>query len=329
MGYEVDFFPVSTGGAAVLVRWGTPGDYKLLVYDGGTLATGQRLVKHIREHCFCSHVDYVVSSHPAPQRAEGLRPVLEQFSVGEFWTHRPWLHTARPEAATESVRELEQLALDRKIPVHEPFAGAVIGPFTVLSPNRSWYLNGLLPALGSALPSAGLTLADVARWAHAAGAGIVSRWDFEPLPYDPAIHVEHESSAVLYGEFEGRGVLLTSDAGVRALGDACSFAEHLGLALPSNLRLMQVPGDGRPDHLSSRVLDRLIGERQPRERRSYGKTAFISAPEEALPRGYRIVIDALMRRGAMSYMTQGSQFHHAYEMPERSWLPAVPVRAKG
>ena len=44
--------------------------------------------------------------------------------------------------------------------MHEPFAGAVIGPFTVLSPNRSWYVEGLLPAFGTALPrGAGLTLA--------------------------------------------------------------------------------------------------------------------------------------------------------------------------
>lgn len=161
-------------------------------------------------------------------------------------------------------QRLEQLALARRIPVYEPFAGSLIGPFTVLSPNRSWYVGGLLPAFGTALPrAAGLTLADLARWVRLAGAGIGACWDFEPLPQDPATRAEDESSVVLYGEFEGRGVLLTSNAGIRALSDACTLAEHLDLNLPSNLRLMQVPDQGNPDNLSSRVLDRLVGERQP------------------------------------------------------------------
>ena len=141
----------------------------------------------------------------------------------------------------------------------------------------------------------------------------------------PATSAQGESSVVLYGESEGRGVLLTSDAGIRALSDACTFAGHPGLGLPSNLRLMQLPNDGKPDHLSSRVLDRLVGERQPREQRRYTKTAFMTAPPDAPPMGHRIVTDALMRRGALSFMSQGKQLHHAHEMPERSWYVAKPV----
>jgi hypothetical protein len=189
-------------------------------------------------------------------------------------------------------------------------------------------VEGLLPAFGTTLPrGAGLTLADAARWVRLASAGMGSRWDFEPLPRDAATSAEDESSVVLYGEFEGRGVLLTSNAGIRALSDASTFAEHLGLGLPTNLRLMQVPNDGKPDHLSSRVLDRLVGERQPRDRREYTKTAFMSAPHDSLPMGYRIVTDALKRRGALTFLSQGTQLHHAYDMPQRSWYPAKPMGA--
>lgn len=326
MGYEVDLFPGADGGAAIVVRWGALDNYRLLVYDVGTPAAAQQLVKHIREQCLTSHVQHVVIPHPNRRHAGGLEVVLDQLSVGELWMHRPSTHTDRVSEAGTVARKLEELALAREIPLHEPFAGAVIGPFTVLSPSRSWYVEGLLPAFEAALPPAsGPTLADAARWIRLASAAVGSRWDVEVLPRDPATSAEDESSAVLYGEFEGRGVLLTSHAGVRALSDACTFAEYLGLGLPSNLRLMQVPNDGKPDHLSSRVLDRLVGERLPREQRHFTKTAFMSAPRDAPPMGYKIVTDALMRRGVLSFQTQGPQLHHAHEMPHRDWLPAGPV----
>jgi hypothetical protein len=328
LGYEVDLFPGAAGGAAIVVRWGAPGDYRLLVYDGGTAAAAEQLVKHVREHCLTMHVDHVVVPHPSRRHAGGLEVILHKLSVGELWMHRPSTHTDRLSEAATVAHKLEELALARDIPVHEPFAGAVIGPFTVLSPNRSWYVEGLLPAFEAALPPAtGLTLADAARWVRLASAAVGNRWDVETLPRDPVTSAEDESSVVIYGEFEGRGVLLTSNAGVRALSDACTFAEYLGLGLPSNLRLMQVPNDGKPDHLSSRVLDRLVGERLPREQHQYTKTAFMSAARDAPPMGYKIVTDALMRRGVLSFQTQGPQLHHAHHMPNRDWLPAGPVGA--
>ncbi len=42
MGYEVDFLPVRSGGAAISVRWGRPGNYKVLVYDAGTAVSAVR-----------------------------------------------------------------------------------------------------------------------------------------------------------------------------------------------------------------------------------------------------------------------------------------------
>ncbi|OUL98006.1 hypothetical protein [Variovorax sp. JS1663] len=332
MSYEVDFFAARTGGAAIAVRWGAPGNYRLLVYDGGTRASGLELVKHIREHCQSKHVDYVVCSQPDYTHAEGLELVFERLSIGALWMHRPWRHSRRVMPPGISIgRRLEQLALDRRIPIHEPYAGAAVGPFTVLSPNRSWYMEQLLPAFGRPQPLlAGLTLADAARWARLVSAGFGSRWDYEPLPHNPRTNAEDESSAVLYGEFESRGVLLTGDAGIRALSHACACAEQLGLAVPSNLRMMQVPGRGGPHHLSSVVLNRLVGERLPRAQRHgiHFKTAFMSAPPGAPPLGYRVVADALQRRGVFSYLTQGTQLYHAHEMPDRGWGPAMRVGVK-
>ena len=88
MGYEVDFLPVEAGGAAICVRWGTPGNYKVLVYDGGTVDSGEHLVRHVESHYMTSRVDYVVSSHPACDHSAGLAVVLRKLRVGELWMRR-------------------------------------------------------------------------------------------------------------------------------------------------------------------------------------------------------------------------------------------------
>ncbi len=327
MGYEVDFFPVVTGGAAVTVRWGTPGRYKVMVYDGGTRTSGERVVEHVRAHYETQRVDYLVSSHPDAHHAEGLACVLERLTVGELWTHRPWACSEPGGRASSAARRVEQLALEKGIPVHEPFAGAVIGPFTVLSPQRQWYLDSLVPGFDAGLAqTAGLTLGRLDRSVRFAVAALGSRWDLEPLPRAPAaVRPQDQSSAVLYGEFEGRGVLLTGDAGIAALDAACSFAEQLGLLMPSNLRLLQVPNQGRPEHLTSAVLDRIVGARQPEDQRRQGKSAFVSVARNAPPSSYKVVTDALKRRGALSFATQGVQLHHSHEMPERGWRQAGAV----
>ncbi len=50
LGYEIDFLPVGNGdksGDAIAVRYGEPGNYKVMVVDGGTKESGQALVAHI------------------------------------------------------------------------------------------------------------------------------------------------------------------------------------------------------------------------------------------------------------------------------------------
>ena len=86
---------------------------------------------------------------------------------------------------------------------------------------------------------------------------------------------------MLYGEFDGRGVLLTGRAGVQALDAAASFAELLGIDLPSQLCLLQAPNAGSLDHVSTRVLDRIVGQSKPPSQRKYTKSAFISISIEA------------------------------------------------
>ena len=77
--------------------------------------------------------------------------------------HRPWAYSAgllnrfrdhrftagglesRLREALDAAHELEEIAVAGRIPISEPFQGAVIGPFIVLSPERDWYLRELVP----------------------------------------------------------------------------------------------------------------------------------------------------------------------------------------
>ena len=163
-GFEIDFINVGSGersGDAIAVRYGTPGNYIVMVVDGGNKESGQALVDHIQTNYKTSFVHYLVNTHPDMDHASGLEVVLEKLSVGEVWLHQPWKYkeqiltlmkdqriTAnsleeRMKNALNHAYKIEEIAKKKikPIPVHEPFAGSRIGSFYVASPSRSWYLE--------------------------------------------------------------------------------------------------------------------------------------------------------------------------------------------
>lgn len=331
MGYEVDFLPVKSGGAAISVRWGQPGDYKVLVYDAGTALSGAQMVAHIQNLYMTSHVDYLVSSHPASDHMDGLPVVLGKLTVGELWMQRPWAYSRRLRSAMGPARALESLAKSRGVPVFEPFAGANVGPFVVLSPGHDWYVDALLPAFNAKFdgkfdgPGEGASqrIARLLEFVH-----LLDRWTRryarERLRAHATTTAENESSAVLYGEFGGQGVLLTGRAGVQALDAGATFAERLGVDLPSQLCLLQAPNAGNLNHVSTQVLDRIVGQSTPAAQRKHTKSAFVSISIEARQRLSRILTEALSRRGALSFATRGVSLHHWHEMPDRGWYRTQP-----
>jgi beta-lactamase superfamily II metal-dependent hydrolase len=329
MGYEVDLLSVASGGGALCVRWGVPGNYKVLVYDGGTAESGERLAAHIETHYGTTTVDYLVSSHPARDHLAGLAVVLRRLQVGELWMHRPWAHAERLGEKMRSAMRLEALARGNGVPVHEPFEGARIGPFTVLSPHERHYVNVLLPAFE--LPprrAARAAPADPDAFFRTMKEWAGNAWRFEALPDDALTGARNDSSAVLYADFGGRGVLLTGSAGIPALSAAALCAEGMGIHLPSSLRFLQVPNRGRRSNVSTRLLDRIIGVRTPADERRYTKTAFVSVGRDA-PQGVeRTVAEALARRGVMTFAARDTNLHHAHGMPARGWHPAQPSHLK-
>ncbi len=358
IGYEIDFLPVGNGersGDAIAIRFGTSGNYKILVYDGGTKESGQLLVKHIKEHYNTNFVDYVVNSHPDNDHASGLSVVLEQMDVGQLWMHQPWNYSAiirdyfldgritdkslekRLQNKMAAAHTLVKLALQKNIPIYEPFCGARIGDFVVLSPEKNWYVHDLIaefnksPDQIAAEDRATLSFTDyllksVTEAKNQAVVWLEEKWHIESLREDVKTSAENESSVVLYGNINGRGILLTGDAGIRALTATADFAESQGLSLPNTLNFIQVPHHGSRNNVSTTVLDRIVGSRKSKDDGVATKTAYISAGKESTTHPRQAVVNAFIRRGVTVVATQGTTKCMAHKMPNRAgWCSATPL----
>ena len=141
--YDIDFLAVETkkSGDAIAMRYTVNGYQCIHVTDGGYIETGERLVEHINTHYGRPDlIHHVVITHPDGDHANGLRIVLENFTIGTLWILRPWEYAeqlihrfetyssvdrlrARLRALYPNLAELEEIALERGIQMQEPFQG--------------------------------------------------------------------------------------------------------------------------------------------------------------------------------------------------------------
>ena len=353
-GIEIDFLPVGSGersGDAICMRWGTGGDYKVMVYDGGTQESGQRLVDHIKTHYGTSHVDYVVNSHPDNDHASGLSVVLEQLSVGELWLHQPWNYSedichyfrdgritsdslaARLQQKMRAAYNLEKLAEEKGIPVYEPFAGALIGIFRVLSPGKNRYVHDLVPEFQKS-PTlkedtvAGLLLKlmdSASELVKKAVSYVAEQWGEEYLPESVETSAENESSVVLFAEVHEKGWLLTGDAGIQTLRRAAECAAIFGIDVAHQVHLAQIPHHGSRRNISTETLDLLFGAPRPALDVPAQRYAVASAAKEAPTHPKKRVVNAFVRRGFQVYTTKGETVRYSFGMPARPGWDAAPV----
>lgn len=355
--YEIDFLPVGNGdrsGDAITVRYRQGGVQRVLVYDGGTQESGEVLVDHIRSNLGVTHVDYVVNSHPDQDHASGLSVVLEKLSVGELWMHRPWEYSEtilqyfkdgritdqslakRLKDKMSAAHALEEIAKRKRIAIKEPFQGSAIGAFYVLSPEKNWYVHDLVAEFSKS-PQQKVVSAEsyqpqglISKAAAVVTKWLEEKWDYETLREDVETSAENESSVVLYAQINQKGILLTGDAGVRALTASVEYAEKRGVSLPQTLRFIQVPHHGSRHNVSPKVLDRLMGARQ-----LFGsaptKTAYVSAGKDSTTHPRQAVINAFVRRGAEVIPTKGEQKCHFYNYEARpNWgkVASMPFSSK-
>ena len=93
---EIEFLPVgdaSKAGDAIVIRYGEPEAYELMLVDGGTLDTGDAIVAHLHAHFGAgARLSHMVLTHSDADHASGLRKVLEDVPATNLWLHIPWFH---------------------------------------------------------------------------------------------------------------------------------------------------------------------------------------------------------------------------------------------
>lgn len=352
MPFEIEFHPVGEGskaGDAITVRYGVPGQYRVIVIDGGTEESGQIVVNHIRTvYGEDTVVSDVISTHPDTDHCSGLRTILRELPVERLWIHGLWAHAGimlpffADKRWTEAglatairkeypiVEELINLAREKDVEIFEPFAGAVIGPFTVLSPTRAIY-EQLVPQFRKtpdcdteALRLQNILIGDgqknkivalLKSMMEAATNWIPESWTGERLQEGAVTAAENESSTVLYGNFDGTGVVLTADAGVIALYWAVENAAALGMDI-LQAKLVQVPHHGSRSNVTPSTLNRLLGPILPANSPER-KLAVVSAPKDDAKHPRKMVLNAFKRRGVGVHGTQGVRFRYHVNMPTR------------
>src|ERR1700722_16896063 len=92
--YEIDFHTVHTSksGDAITMRYQIGPRWSVGVVDGGYASTAPDISTHIRRVYGTTHINHVLVTHPDKDHAEGLAPILEEFTVDQLWMLRPWAY---------------------------------------------------------------------------------------------------------------------------------------------------------------------------------------------------------------------------------------------
>jgi beta-lactamase superfamily II metal-dependent hydrolase len=356
MGYEIDYIAVGDGrrsGDAIAFRYGNlhgrREEQTVITIDGGTLESGEKLVEHIKEYYQTDTVDVAILTHADSDHASGMRPILEKLKVSQVAMHLPWNHSADVKALLDdnsitinairqkvirnlsAARDIEKLALEKKIAIVEPFAGVTNpnGGLIVLGPTQDFYQEMLagfkcVPgALSSTTTPSFLESMKVA--ATKAIKWIQENWFRETLqePAADAISAENNSSVILLLNVDGQKSLFTGDAGVPALTAALDYAQQQGISL-DGLQFFDVPHHGSRKNLGPNILNRLFGCIRQQQTKDW--TAFISAAKDGPPKHpHKKVTNALQRRGGNVHVTAGIAKRHYFNAPVRNWSASVPV----
>lgn len=189
-----------------------------------------------------------------------------------------------------------------------------VGPGALSPQTASNALRGGLMSLGAgtsdpypgqgiingALSSAGLGL----RPSPPAKPSRYETWASESLGDERETSEQNESSVVIYGRFNGCSILLTGDAGKKALSVAWLHSLQSGINL-QECTYYQVPHHGSRQNVSPQILDIILGPRalMPRAPTRFA-IASVAASAEDYPR--KSVANAFLRRGVSISRTAGS-----------------------
>ncbi len=141
---------------------------------------------------------------------------------------------------------------------------------------------------------------------------IAETFNIETLDDSGETSAENNSSVILLVTVGESRLLFTGDAGIPALTAAVDFANSRGIDL-ATLAFLQVPHHGSKRNIGPTILSRILAP-----------TAFISASRNGSPKHpAKKVVNALIRRNAKVYATQGKGLcHPRCVVPRPGWSSA-------
>lgn len=338
--YEIDFLAVEAGksGDAIAIRYRQNGVSVVQVVDGGFTETGDALVRHLRTHYDTAHINYLVLTHPDNDHALGLLQVVKSCTVDHLIMNRPWIYAeeliGRTQFGTVASLEkrlrdefphsaaLEELAIERGIPIHAGFTGTTYGEFKILAPTQGRYLELVLEASGVKLASveshgmarvaSGTLLESPAAWGEEV---------FSPSGTGP----RNEMSIVQVATLAGQKIMLTGDAGRESLREAVEQSALMGYQLPG-IDVFQVPHHGSRRNLSTELLDNLLGPRLPAPAAVPVFQSYISSARADPHHPRKAVLRAMHHRGGRVVCTEGKNIRaHKGASPRPGYVVVTPV----
>lgn len=342
MAYELDFIGVNEetkDADAIGIRWQESDEsYAIGVYDGGIKVYGEKLKDHIDTYYLSDSeekvIDFVICSHSDQDHTSGIKEVLNNYTVNALYMNRPWLYVKdifdkvndgriteeslkkRLREKYSYISELEDIAIEKNIPIFEAFQGSIISnKLTVLSPTKDFYLELLIESDKTPLEETSSFTSFIKRSFQEILNALIESWSEEKLKENVTTSAENEMSVVILGQMDEENFLLTGDAGLRALNKAIEYAENILISLKDDVNFYQIPHHGGRHNISPSLLNKLIGEIVS-EGSTNGKIAFVSAAKNS-DHPLQMVVNAFTRRGVKVYKTDGGIIHHHKNMPGR------------
>lgn len=343
--FQIDYLPVGKGkkaGDAICMRYASDETFKnqkVIVIDGGYTENGVKLVEHISKYYETDSIDVVVASHSDADHCLGLKTVLEECKVKQLWMHRPWEHSSeirdafhdgritdssleeRLRESFNAAHDLEQIALEKKIEIIEPFAGLSFdyNVLRVLGPSKEYYQELIIQSPKT--PQAKTTLEGITEFAQ----GLVERvtekindWTTELLK-DPAENATSEinnTSTIIWFNWADKKALFTADAGVPAINKALEYAESMKYDITTPT-FFHCPHHGSRRNIGPTLLNKFHLK---------GTLVLASVPEDGRPKHpSQRVINAFIRREAIFYETNGSGVLYNCNANREDWNAIEPL----
>jgi hypothetical protein len=254
--------------------------------------------------------------------AAELLPRFQRFTTVEGLT-------ARLRDAFPHTRALEEIAIRNKIHILEPFQGAKIGAFTVMTPTKERYLQLVVDSEKTPDQSSSAitnNFSSLLEQIIAKSANFVrSLWGEERFSTEPTSR-ENEMSVVQFAQLCDLKILLTGDSGREGLEEAADFAPCVGLQLPGIDRF-QVPHHGSRRNISTEILDRWLGDKLAIIPSPGAETfsAIISSAKADPDHPRKSVKRAMIHRGGRVYTTEGRTINFQSNAPSRTgWSSVQP-----